>query len=101
MQILDHSCCKQVLKSFAKSSIVTWDTVLDAGQPWSLYDEWLQDKSHIANFLKQIGGLSTAKERDLPNEKWLVCDPLAVAVAINESLVLESKVSCIAFPKTC
>ena len=84
---------RQVLGRFAKVSLVTWDTVLRLGQPWSAYDTWLKEhkKSAIVNFLEKIGHSSTAKERKSSDSKWLLCDPLAVAVAIDESIILESK----------
>jgi len=62
------------------------------GLPWSEYDVWLSDKrSPVADFLEAVGRIGMAHDRK-SDAKWLVCDPMVVAVAICAALVESTEV---------
>ena len=71
--------------------IITWDAVVKHGLDWSQYDDWLQGKSVCAEFLEKIGRIGMAHDKNSDTE-WLVCDPMAVAAAINHGVVKKSTV---------
>jgi len=83
----DPEAAQLVLASFRGVQLVTWDAVLRMGLPWSEYDVWLSDKrSPVADFLEAVGRIGMAHDRK-SDAKWLVCDPMVVAVAICAALV--------------
>lgn len=84
----------QVLAAFHNLRIITWDVVLKLGMDWDIYDKMVRSgRSERADFLEAIGrvGMAHDQSRD-PDSRWLVCDPLAVAAAIDSKLITESKV---------
>lgn len=84
----------QVLSAFKDLQILTWEVVQNLALDWSRYDEWLsKGKSPVADFLAKIGRIGMAHDQDKhPESKWLVCDPLAVAAAMDPSLIQGCKV---------
>ena len=80
----------QVMRKFKGIRLVTWDTVQQQGMPWSEYQGWLNDhKSPVARFLEAVGRKAYDPESE---SEWLVCDPMAVAVAIRPDIVESSQV---------
>jgi hypothetical protein len=81
-----------VLEGFKEVRLVTWDAVVRLGLPWSDYDGWLRDRaSAVACFLEAVGRIGMAHDQK-SDTKWLVCDPMAVAVSICDQLVTASEV---------
>lgn len=81
-----------VLSSFAESTMIGWEATLAHPIPWQEYDRLCALPTPLAAFFRGITAKVTSQWRTLPGSKGhLLPDPLAMAVALEPSLILEQE----------
>ncbi|XP_071802193.1 uncharacterized protein [Asterias amurensis] len=71
--------------------VVGWETCLKNGLSWEWYDKWSSSQSPKATFVNNITRSMADRMRNRSMRKlFLLCDPLAMAVAIDQGVVTES-----------
>ncbi|XP_053563684.1 inosine-uridine preferring nucleoside hydrolase [Bombina bombina] len=77
--------------------IATWEFTCHNKVSWAFHDEWIQQETRKAEFMRKISAHSakyTERCNDKPGHMWTAgfvsCDSYAVAAAIDESFVTEA-----------
>lgn len=88
----DPEAAHIVLSTFPRCTMVSWEVTVKHAVPWVIFDEFLEQCEASANprgrFIKAI---SSPFLRD--RERWEgapICDAVAVAVALDRSIITES-----------
>lgn len=80
-----------VLKKFPQTTLITWDCCMRHATPWIVVDNWFNKDTPRAKFLAATMANSSAyMKRERPQLGWVPCDPLVMAVAIDDSLIVDS-----------
>eukprot|EP00891_Asterochloris_glomerata_P009785 jgi/Astpho2/9785/Aster-03759 len=89
---VDPEAAHLVLKKFPMTVLVTWDCVVRHATPWPVVDNWLSKNTPTARFMNACMANSTAYMKSKrPEWGWVPCDPLALALAVDNSLIVESQ----------
>jgi purine nucleosidase len=77
------------LKTFAQARMITWETTLDHPLTWAQYDQLAAIPTKAGAFFKKISDFFADSEQRLTGN-YLIPDPLAMAVALEPSIIRKS-----------
>eukprot|EP00033_Pygsuia_biforma_P003532 GCRY01003866.1.p1 GENE.GCRY01003866.1~~GCRY01003866.1.p1 ORF type:complete len:331 (+),score=91.20 GCRY01003866.1:86-1078(+) len=87
--MVDPEAAHVVLDCFEKVQILSWETTWHFRLPWPSVDKWMSGLTLIGRFIARISEAANLDIRQSVREGLFIPDPLAMAVAIDPSLVLE------------
>ncbi|KAL3143413.1 hypothetical protein ABBQ38_002237 [Trebouxia sp. C0009 RCD-2024] len=87
----DPEAAHLVLKKFPQTTLITWDCSMRHATPWIVVDNWFNKDTPRAKFLAAtMANSSVYMKKERPQLGWVPCDPLVMAVAIDDSLIVDS-----------
>ncbi|VDI08040.1 Hypothetical predicted protein [Mytilus galloprovincialis] len=75
-----------------QTTIVSWELCksVGAGVSWAWYDQWVEVNTNKARFFKNICRMTAERNRNiLKTQDFSLCDLLAMALAIDSSIITE------------
>ena len=88
----DPEAAHIVFSSFVESSMLSWETTLEHPVPWPQYEKLLELTTSQARFFSGINAAMNAYLLEHYAEPtYLIPDPLAMAVALEPELILQSE----------
>lgn len=90
---VDPEAAHIVMDRFARVTLVTWTLTAQQPVPWERMDAYLRGGGPAAELMRAImqRDLEKWKAGEELNGGWIACDPVALAIAVDDSLVLEAE----------
>jgi inosine-uridine nucleoside N-ribohydrolase len=86
----DPEAAHIVLQKFPDTKLLTWDCTVRHATPWPVVDNWLSKDAPKARFMYEIMENSTNHmKKTHPSWGYIPVDPLCIALAIDDSLIVE------------